>query len=250
MLNGKYSNDYLFNGAETGEAPFEIQNDAISGTRVLTFRGWKVDVPDNNETYLDPDGNQVTENGKTLTNADVYQKLQDMSNEALWVDIGMGFQVDAGGKVVENTAYNSALSGLDIMDFGVDKDGDPKNAVSIMLRIADVFSGYVPAEGTTAGHWGAAGDHEDSNRLVGKLQDSHEKLVDKWAELSGKVTYLNSNQTRLNETFENLDVERGSIEDIDTADAIMQLVWAQTTYNAALQVGANVIPQSLMDYLQ
>lgn len=250
MLNGKYSNDYLFNGAETGEAPFEIQNDAISGTRVLTFRGWKVDVPDNNETYLDPDGNQVTENGKTLTNADVYQKLQDMSNEALWVDIGMGFQVDAGGKVVENTAYNSALSGLDIMDFGVDKDGDPKNAVSIMLRIADVFSGYVPAEGTTAGHWGAAGDHEDSNRLVGKLQDSHEKLVDKWSELSGKVTYLNSNQTRLNETFENLDVERGSIEDIDTADAIMQLVWAQTTYNAALQVGANVIPQSLMDYLQ
>ena len=85
---------------------------------------------------------------------------------------------------------------------------------------------------------------------MGKLQDSHEKLVDKWAELSGKVTYLNSNQTRLNETFENLDVERGSIEDIDTADAIMQLVWAQTTYNAALQVGANVIPQSLMDYLQ
>ena len=64
------------------------------------------------------------------------------------------------------------------------------------------------------------------------------------------MTYLNSNQTRLKETFDNLDVERGSIEDIDTADAIMQLVWAQTTYNAALQVGANVIPQSLMDYLQ
>ena len=30
----------------------------------------------------------------------------------------------------------------------------------------------------------------------------------------------------------------------------MELSWAQVTYNAALQVGANVIPQSLMDYLQ
>ena len=29
----------------------------------------------------------------------------------------------------------------------------------------------------------------------------------------------------------------------------MELSWAQTCYNAALQVGANVIPQSLMDYL-
>ena len=32
-------------------------------------------------------------------------------------------------------------------------------------------------------------------------------------------------------------------------DAILELSWAQTCYNAALQVGANVIPQSLMDYL-
>ena len=255
MLNGKYSNDYLFNGTETGEAPFEIVEDNAPGAvygRVLTFRGWRVDVPDNNETYIDPKtGQPVTdENGNELTNADVYQKLQDMSDEALWVDIGMGFRVDENGDVVENTAYNSALSALDIMDFGLDEDGDPKNVVSIMLQISDIFEGYTMGEDGAAGSWGDAGDREDSNRLVGKMQDAHEQLVDKWSELSGKVTYLNSNQTRLKETFDNLDVERGSIEDIDTAEAIMQLVWAQTTYNAALQVGSNVIPQSLMDYLQ
>ena len=37
---------------------------------------------------------------------------------------------------------------------------------------------------------------------------------------------------------------------IDPADAILELVWAQTCYNAALQVGTNVIPQSLMDYMK
>ena len=47
MLNGKYSNDYLFNGAETGDVPFEIVTDATSGKRVLTFRDIRVDVPQN-----------------------------------------------------------------------------------------------------------------------------------------------------------------------------------------------------------
>lgn len=257
MLNGKYSNDYIFNGADTDNAPFEIVTDATSGKRVLTFRGWKVDVPNDGNAYVDPQGNMFDSDGNIvedpdaftgtyMTNADVCKKLEDISKETLWVDIGMGFQVDSTThQVVENTAYNSALSGLDFLDFGLDGDGDPNNIVSIMLEVADQFENY----DLETDSWGGGG-RETVDRLVGKFQDAREEVIDKWAELSGKVTYLNSNQTRLKETFDNLDVERGSIEDIDTADAIMQLVWAQTTYNAALQVGANVIPQSLMDYLQ
>ena len=252
MLNGKYSNDYIFNGTDTDNAPFEIVTDAVSGKRLLTFRGWKVDVPKNGDEYIDPKTGQPVADpdnaGQNLTNAQVYQKLQDMSKETLWVDIGMGFQVE-NGQVVENTAYNSALSGLDFLGFGLDgnngADGDPNNIISIMLEVADQFESY----DLETDSWGS-GSRETVDRLVGKFQDAREDVIDKWGELSGKVTYLKSNQTRLNETFENLDVERGSIEDIDTADAIMQLVWAQTTYNAALQVEANVIPQSLMDYLQ
>ena len=41
-----------------------------------------------------------------------------------------------------------------------------------------------------------------------------------------------------------------AIENIDEVEAILTLSWAQTSYNAAIQVGANVIPQSLMDYLK
>ena len=45
-------------------------------------------------------------------------------------------------------------------------------------------------------------------------------------------------------------MERGSIEDIDQVAVIQELVWNQTCYNAALQVGSSVIPQSLMDYMR
>lgn len=258
MLNGKYSNDYLFNGNETSEAPFAIVTDQ-TGKDVLTFRGWRVDVPNNGDTYLDLGGNpvQMTDTSVTspvtrdMTNADVYAKLQEMSGEAQWVDIGLGFEVDpATGSVVDNTAFNAALSGLDIMEFGADEDGDPKNIVSLMLQIADVFNGYQHNEDGGEGAWSDAGDYSDAVRLVDKFQEAHSRLIDQQSALSAQVTYLNSNQTRLTQTFDNLDVERGSIEDIDQVDAIMEMVWAQTTYNAALQVGANVIPQSLMDYLQ
>ena len=258
MLNGKYSNDYLFNGNETSEAPFAIVTDQ-TGKDVLTFRGWRVDVPNNGDTYLDLGGNpvQMTDTSVTppvtrdMTNADVYAKLQEMSGEAQWVDIGLGFEVDpATGSVVDNTAFNAALSGLDIMEFGVDEAGDPKNIVSLMLQIADVFNGYQHSEDGGEGAWSDAGDYSDAVRLVDKFQEAHSRLIDQQSALSAQVTYLNSNQTRLTQTFDNLDVERGSIEDIDQVDAIMEMVWAQTTYNAALQVGANVIPQSLMDYLQ
>ena len=258
MLNGKYSNDYLFNGNETSEAPFAIVTDQ-TGKDVLTFRGWRVDVPNNGDTYLDLGGNpvQMTDTSVTppvtrdMTNADVYAKLQEMSGEAQWVDIGLGFEVDpATGSVVDNTAFNAALSGLDIMEFGADEDGDPKNIVSLMLQIADVFNGYQHSEDGGEGAWSDAGDYSDAVRLVDKFQEAHSRLIDQQSALSAQVTYLNSNQTRLTQTFDNLDVERGSIEDIDQVDAIMEMVWAQTTHNAAHQVGANVIPQSLLDYLQ
>ena len=251
-LNGKYSNDFIFNGAETGEAPFAIVEDASTGREVLTFRGLKVDVPNNGEQYLGTDGKPVEildadgkPTGKYKTNADVYAELQAMAGETLYVDIGLGFQME-GDQVVENTAFNSALSGIDLLGFGVDEAGDPRNIVSQMLQIADIFEGYDHEAGT----WSDAGTKEDARRLAGKFEDSHDAAVEQWSALSAQVTYLKSNQSRLTQTFDNLDTERGTIEDIDQVDAILELSWAQTTYNAALQVGANVIPQSLMDYLQ
>ena len=192
VLNGKYENDFIFNGSETGEAPFAIQEDQSQNppVDVLTFRGWRVDVPNNDDVYLDLNGKEVLENGVPLTNSDVHDKLTDMAGETLYVDVGLGFQLDRNGAVIPSTAFDSALSGMDILGFGLDKDGDPKNIVSIMLRISDVFGGYQHNDAAnTEGTWGPAGNYDDASRLVSK-------------------------------------------------------------YNAALQVGANVIPQSLMDYLR
>lgn len=253
VLNGKYENDFIFNGSETGEAPFAIQEDQSQNPPmdVLTFRGWRVDVPNNDDVYLDLNGKEVLENGVPLTNSDVHDKLTDMAGETLYVDVGLGFQLDRNGAVIPSTAFDSALSGMDILGFGLDEDGDPKNIVSIMLRISDVFGGYQHNDAAnTEGTWGPAGNYDDASRLVSKFEKAHNGLIQEHVELSSQADYLETNQTRLKSTFDSLNNELVAIEDIDRVDAILQLSYAQTCYNAALQVGANVIPQSLMDYLR
>ena len=54
---------------------------------VLTFRVWRVDVPDNDDVYLDLNGKEVLENGVPLTNSDVHDKLTDMAEKLLYVDV-------------------------------------------------------------------------------------------------------------------------------------------------------------------
>ena len=248
-LNGTYDDDFLFNGAETGEPPFAIMDDTTQDppVKVLTYRGLRVDVPNNGDTYYNPDGTTRAGSGGTpMTNAQVYAELQAMADEKLYVDIGQGFQLNDDGTADPATAYNSALSGLTFLGFGVDEEGDPQNIVSILLRVADIYDDY----DVENQQWGGAGDYDEASRLVKKFSDAQDHLTAEHTALSAEVTYLDSNASRLQSTFDALNTERANIEDIDQVDAILELSWAQTSYNAALQVGANVIPQSLMDYLQ
>ena len=254
-LNSKYDGSYIFNGADTQNPPFAIETEG--DMHYLTYRGVRVDDPD--ASYYQKD--YVDENGKTIpkepsdpdagnwTNGEMLEKW---SGEHLYVDIGIGFEVGADGKVVDSTAFDSAISGIDFIGgYGVDEDGDPKNIVSLMLRAAEVFKGYDQESAASGenGNWGAAGDYEDAKRLVDKFTTAQENLSNQHVQLDTRAKYLQTNQSQLESTFYSLNTELDGIEKIDEVDAILALSWAQTSYNAAIQVGANVIPQSLMDYL-
>ena len=241
-MNTQYDEDYIFAGSDNKEAPFAIDKDGF-----ITYRGIQIDNPATlTQDYTGPDGKAVTnpDTGKNYTNAEMLQKWAE--DDHLYVDIGLGFeQDDATGEVIDSTAFDAAISGIDIMGYGVDKDGDPKNMASLMLKLADVFDGYDPDTQT----WNN-GTLEDATRLVSKFQASKDAMVDKHSELDAEAKFLNTNGTQLESNFDALNEELNSIEQADPVDAITELVWAQTCYSAALQVGVNVIPQSLMDYLK
>ena len=246
-MNTKYDENFIFAGSDNQEAPFAINDDGF-----ITYRGVEIDNPATlgNDYLTDPtDPNSTVINNsvtppRPYTNGEMLQKWAE--DDPLYVDIGLGFELDENGKVIDSTAFDASISGIDIMGYGLDEDGDPKNMASLMPKLADVFDDYDPDTKT----WTNGSSEELASRLVNKFLDSKSKMIDKYSELDAEAKSLNTNSTQLKSNFDALNVELESIERVDQVDAITELVWAQTCYSAALQVGVNVIPQSLMDYLK
>lgn len=250
-LNSTYNGKFLFNGADTENPPFAIVTDG--GKHYLTYRGVRLDDPDSlGKDYIDPETKQrIPKDPNDLTQG--YYTNEDMlkkwSDEHQYVDIGLGFAVDNNGDVLDSTAFDASISGMDFIGgYGVDPaDGTPKNIISIMLRSAEIFKGY----NQETGEWSAAGDIEDARALVQKFTKAQEDLSNQHVSfLEAQAQFLETNQNQLESTFYAQNEQLNNIERVDQVEAILALVSAQTGYNAALQAGANVVPQSLMDYLK
>lgn len=211
-MNGKYGDNFIFGGADTLEVPFEFNDKGE-----LLYRGQKVDAMDKA----------------------AYEKIDDK----LYVDVGLGFQESQNG-IISSSAYDSALNGLDFLGYGKDGEGKPENVVSIMKELGAMFQSYDSKTNT----WGK-GSAEEAQKLMNKLEQASDRLNKAHVELDAKTTFLKTNQERLTATGDNLNEQVVNVEDVDPAQAIMELVWAQQAYNAALKVGTNIIPQSLLDYM-
>lgn len=249
-MNSQYDSKFLFGGADTENPPFAIQKDEVTGKSHITFRGIRIDdEAELKADYINPETNAPIPKDPNdpkkgnYTNKDMLDKWNE---ETQFIDIGLGFKLDENGDVVDSTAFDSALSGIDFIGYGMDKEGYPNNMASLMLRMAEIFEGY----DTEANEWANPGDYEEAEKLLNKMNDSRDHIIQKWSALSAESTFLHTNATQLETTFASLNTERSTIEDIDMVDTITELSWAQVCYSAALQVGTSVIPQSLMDYLK
>ncbi len=190
--------------------------------------------------------------------ADV-KKLEIMSKEELPLDMGMGLK-EIKGKLVNGSAFDSALRGVSFLNSGVDKDGDPKSLPLVMRELADVFQawdedvdpqGYNPdLAGPTAQGLSKTELEEKANRLLDKLNAAQAYTTEKYVELDAKSSFLKTNSSRLSTEITNLNEQVLDVEQINLADAITQLSWDQMSYNAALKIGTQLLSQSLIDYMR
>ena len=172
------------------------------------------------------------------------EKLEYLANEKRFVDIGLGFQENDQGKLIESTAFNEALNGLTFLGYGLDEDGDPKNIYSIVQRLTDL------ADSVPDGEDWSDETYNEFYRLVGKLEDASSEFKTQFANMDAGTLKLENNLSLLEENFYNLDEQTSNLEDIEPVEAIENLLWAEYAYNAALKVGNSILSQSLMDYLQ
>lgn len=172
-----------------------------------------------------------------------YEKMQKMLGEHTYVDIGLGFK-EENGEVVPTSAYDTCLHGPEILGWGVDEDGDPKNIVSLMWELGKIAQRCNAEDGKFA-----PGDEERANVLCDKLKTSLDKVSEQHVKLTAETKYLYSNVEILTNARDALDSQRAEIEQVKPALAIEEMSWANYAYNAALKIGNTILSQSLIDYM-
>ena len=218
-MNVKYGDNYVFAGANGSEVPFTMDED---GT--LRYQGVAVDDP----------ANQA--------------ELEALAGESRYVDIGLGLQSRADGTVIESTAFNTAMCGIDYLGYGVDDQGLPNNIISAIHEMGTILA-RCDENGSYSSDPQHAGDQERLTALFGKLSDLSSTLSSKHVEMDTQASFLQENLTQLQNAAYTLNEQIVGLEEVDLAEAITDYSWAQYCYNAALKVGNSILSETLIDFM-
>lgn len=77
-----------------------------------------------------------------------------------------------------------------------------------------------------------------------------ENILTKRADIGARMNRLEMMENRLDIQFVNVTKQKSNNEDIDYAEAITQLVTAESIHQAALSTGAKIIQQTLVDFIR
>jgi flagellar hook-associated protein 3 FlgL len=86
--------------------------------------------------------------------------------------------------------------------------------------------------------------------LVAKLDTKRQNVIALRSEMGARQIRIEAMETSLKDTEVKLDGSLEQAQGVDPAKAILELTNAETSYRAALQVGARLLPQSLADFLR
>ena len=220
----------------TADPPPELLTDVAGAPAVFQDA-------DGNDYYILKDGTDTMTQPEIDKATEDAAKLKYLVNEKYFVDIGLGFQENENGTLIESSGFNAALNGLTFLGYGLDADGDPKNIYSLVQKMREVAES-VPEEGK----WSTS-VYEEFRNLVLKFEDASSNFKTEYTNMDAGTTKLKNNYALLEDNFDNLVEQYSSLEDVDMADAITSFIWAQYCYNAALKVGNSILSESLMDYL-
>lgn len=272
-LNEVYADRRIFGGTNNNDVSFTFD----TATRQVSYNGVPVsaeiiekDDGSGGKTYsfgfkdgvvspitYDDDENAVTPTPKlpadvsaTLTAEQItdYEegrlKSYDLypGSQPIYVDVGIGIKYDfddpndlTTAKVNPDTAMNITLNGVDMTGCGTDQDGDSLNVIQLAYDAAEAMRN---------------GDVKTCNRLIDKLHNAEEEVLISITEFGAKSESINFHLTKIDNDRYNLQVQQKDIEAADLTKEITDFKSAQAAYNATLQMGSSVIPNSIFDFIR
>ncbi|GAB1477119.1 flagellar hook-associated protein FlgL [Bacillota bacterium] len=215
-LNSNSSDSYYFGGANTTERPFEVGADGK-----LQYNGSSLALP------LSDPANQALYNS--------------LSSESLFVDIGLNLKFDGvTGKVDESTVFGYSVPGINVVGSGT----TTVDGVEVSNNIYDLL-GELAAEFESAGY-----SHKKADTLYGNFKNSLSGISRSITGIGSRASYLEFMTERIDTRTLNLQERQVDVEGIDPAAAIIQFESQKFAYNAALQMGSQILQQTIFDFMR
>jgi flagellar hook-associated protein 3 FlgL len=199
ISNSKFSGKFIFGGPNVKQPPF-----TLDATSKLLYNGVNVDTG-------------------TFT------------NEAIYVDIGLGLSTDTAGNIIPQSAFNKSHPGSELLGTGVDADGISNNLYNVVGEIAKMFQNN---------------DFTNIDKYVNKFSKNVEEVMVQYANVGEKSKSLEYLSNRLDTDENNALHKQNDLEAVDLAKSILDFKNQESSYNAALQMGAKILQLSLVDYLR
>lgn len=227
-MNTKYGDQFLFGGSNSTDVPFELTNGK------LTYLG--VDVSGKSD-YTYPPGNPLA--GQVVQGSDngsdgVINLLKQLSNDALYTDLGFGLEFE-GNNVVQSSAYNGATPGINVLGFGTTGAGYSDNIVLLLGQMADDLNSDC--------------DLSVLDNYLPKFKEQKQKVLNSTTKIGSDSMFLEYTQSRLEDMQDNLATKISDTEYIDSEEAIMNLNTIDYMYQALLKTSQNILSNSFIDFM-
>ena len=154
-------------------------------------------------------------------------------DDDVYLDIGLGIKM-AGTAVDPSTGYKISYSGLDIVGFGKDEDGNSNNLYNALNDIEKALRD---------------GDREKLGELNNKLMDQKKEFMANLTDLGAKTQFLETMETRLTNTIDDYTQRINNLMGVVPGEEETTLMMNDYALKAVLQLGSKILPTSLMDYI-
>ncbi|MDF2948238.1 MAG: flagellar hook-associated protein FlgL [Sedimentibacter sp.] len=212
-LNANYGDKYVFGGTSKDEIPFTLEDVTLTDGTVekqLFFKGINVNTND--------------------------ARLDDLKNETINVDIGLGMTFGSDGKLNGDTVFNMSMSGINFMGYG-ENSGMPNNVYTLIGKIKDELRD-------------PNFNIDNVTPYIGKFEEQKKQVLVGITDIGAKTNYLDFIKVRNEDNQFNINEKILDVEYVDPAEAIVNFKMQEYSYNAALSMGNKILQNSFIDFMK
>lgn len=218
LANTKYGQRYVMGGSNASNvAPF-----TMDANGKMLYNGIDVD-----SIYKNPDGKYAY---KDAAGDEVLVPME----EPVFMDIGLGIR-KKGSTMDPGSGFQVSYSGLDVLGVGLDAKGHPNNMFNLLTEIENNIRNY---------------DREKLGELDTKVVEMTDKFRANLTDIGAKTGFLDTMEDRLKSS---VDLQKKKIDNlmgVNDAEEATRQTMNDYVLKAVVQMGARILPVSLMDFLR